>query len=95
MLESSSPVSAHHIAVELCAFLQTQLKFPHLLDAQARLEELGVDSFSLMELMLFVEQRYGRAIPLELLTPENVCTLETLSSCIASVLENENSTLVS
>ncbi|MDA0989644.1 MAG: acyl carrier protein [Verrucomicrobia bacterium] len=50
------------------------------------LADLGVDSFSLMEVILFVERRFGFVMPVEELTPENMATLGALSACLYSLM---------
>ena len=48
----------------------------------APLSELGVDSFALMEIVLFIERRWGVVLPVEQLTRENVRSVASLSRCV-------------
>lgn len=55
-----------------------------LLD-ETPLADVGVDSFALMETVLFIERRYGIVIPVERLTREHVRTVRSLGLCVASL----------
>ena len=67
----------------LCAFLQENvLESSRPFDEQSSLTDAGVDSFSLMELVLFVERRWGIQIPLAMLTRENTASVEAFARCI-------------
>lgn len=79
--------SVSTVRSELVAFLADQILAPDVsCTADAVLADLGVDSFSLMEVVLFVERRWGVALPMERLTPENVHTVDALARCIAEVV---------
>ncbi len=51
---------------------------------EAVLAELGVDSFALMEVMLFVERRFGVVLPVEQLTRDNVRSVASLGRCVVA-----------
>lgn len=56
------------------------------------LEQLGLDSFSIIEIILFIERKYGFVIPDHLLTKETVYSVESLSKCIwENISENNKS----
>lgn len=75
------------IHADLCRFLIEELLDPSVsFDEQAELAALGVDSFALMEVLLFVERRYQVQVPVDLLTPENTRTALSLSACVAAAL---------
>ncbi|MCL4144858.1 UNVERIFIED_CONTAM: hypothetical protein GTU68_009977 [Idotea baltica] len=44
------------------------------------LGDLGVDSFSVVEIVLFLERAFGVALPDEALTPENLKTVNSLAA---------------
>lgn len=46
------------------------------------LREAGIDSFSIVEIILFIETRFGVAIPDEKLLPENFASLSSLSAIV-------------
>lgn len=54
------------------------------IDASTNLKQAGIDSFSTVEIILFIERKFGISIPDEKLLPEN---FETLQALAATVLE--------
>lgn len=56
------------------------------IDALTDLKQAGIDSFSTVEIILFIERRYGVAIPDEKLVPENFKTLLALSAIVQELL---------
>jgi len=75
------------IHADLCRFLVDELLDPSVaFDDHAELSALGVDSFALMEVLLFVERQWNVQVPVELLTPENTHTAAALSACVAEVM---------
>lgn len=57
------------------------------LDRHSGLEESGLDSLKLTQVLLSVEERTGLWLDEENLTPENLETVGTLADCIYDVLE--------
>lgn len=57
------------------------------LDRTSGLEESGLDSLKLTQVLLSVEERTGLWLDEENLTPENLETVGTLADCIYDVLE--------
>ena len=73
-------VSAQALADELGGFLRENILADGVeVGPTTPLDSLGVDSFSLMEVILFVERQYGFLMPVEELTPEIMKTLDALS----------------
>ena len=84
---SADPPSLEAVRVHITDFLRERVLAPDVLvPPEARLDGLGVDSFRLMELILFTEEGFQVSIPLSLLTPENVATIESLSRCVHGVV---------
>lgn len=54
-------------------------------ETHSPLAEAGLDSFSLVELLLFSERAFGVIVPESHLTRENLATLDSLARCIASL----------
>lgn len=52
------------------------------IDEHTDLREAGIDSFSIVEIILFIETRFGVAIPDEKLLPENFANLFSLSAIV-------------
>lgn len=49
------------------------------------LKEIGVDSFSIIEIVLFIERKFGKLIPDHLLVPETFSTLRSLATVIEKI----------
>jgi acyl carrier protein len=56
------------------------------IDASTDLKQAGIDSFSIVEIILFIERRYGVSIPDEKLIPDNFKTLQALSEIVKELL---------
>lgn len=75
------------IAAELRQFLATEvLGRQDAVDDDAVLAELGVDSFALMEVILFIERRWSVVLPMDRLTPEAVRTLRGLTGAVTQAI---------
>lgn len=51
------------------------------------LSELGVDSYSIVEILLFIERKYGFVIPDDELKPENFVDVSSISKTVITVSE--------
>lgn len=56
------------------------------IDADTYLKSAGIDSFSTVEILLFIERKYGTAIPDDKLIPENFRTLRTLAATVHGLM---------
>ena len=56
-----------------------------VISAQSNLRESGIDSYSIVEIILFIERQYSYIIPDHLLKSENFDSVEK----IAAILEQE------
>lgn len=82
---------AEAIAEKLCDFLRNHIIAPGVdFKSDTGLSHLGVDSFSLMEMILFIERCYGLILPPESLTTETLATVESLSQFCAQQLSQTN-----
>ena len=82
------------IAQQLCQFARANLvAHGACFNEHSPLAEAGIDSFSLVELLLYSEQSFGVTVPESHLTHENLTTLSTLAHCIAGLAGNGASTL--
>ena len=52
------------------------------IDAHTNLKDAGIDSFSIVEIILFIERRFGVVITDDKLVPENFKTLSALASIV-------------
>ncbi len=57
------------------------------IDASTNLQQAGIDSFSTVEIILFIERRYGVMIPDDKLIPDNFKTLQALSATVQALLQ--------
>jgi acyl carrier protein len=82
----NQPHDPQSIADQLCRFARTQLLAEEApFDAHTPLTDAGLDSFSLVELLLFSERTFGVSVPESHLTRENLDTLAALGRCIADL----------
>jgi acyl carrier protein len=56
------------------------------IDATTNLQQAGIDSFSTVEIILFIERQYGVVITDDKLIPDNFKTLQALSSTVQELL---------
>ena len=62
-----------------------------MIDAATELQDAGIDSFSIVEIILFIERKYGVAIPDDKMVPENFRTLEALSQTVLGLINAKQS----
>ena len=81
--------SRQEIQGELCRFMgESILASGAPPGPDDSLAGLGVDSFSLMEIVLFIERRFGLVLPVGELTPENIASASALAACVERALAN-------
>ena len=56
------------------------------IDSETNLKQAGIDSFSTVEIILFIERRFGVSIPDEKLLPENFKTLQALAVIVQELM---------
>lgn len=56
------------------------------IDASTNLKHAGIDSFSTVEIILFIERKFGVMIPDDKLIPDNFKTLQALSGIVQELL---------
>jgi len=56
------------------------------IDASSDLKQVGIDSFSTVEIILFIERKFGVAIPDEKLIPDNFRTLNALAAIVLELM---------
>ena len=78
--------NADDIAEELCAFARRRLISESISIApDTPLARIGIDSASLVELLLFIERRFGLGVPDGELTREHLVSLDALARCVAQL----------
>ena len=55
-------------------------------DAGTNLKQAGIDSFSTVEIMLFIERKFGVSIPDEKLIPDNFKTIQSLAAIVLELM---------
>ena len=74
------------ITAQLCRFAQANLVPPGTsLSEHSLLAEVGIDSFALVELLLYSERTFGISVPESHLTHENLASLASLARCIVAL----------
>jgi len=56
------------------------------LEATTDLKQAGIDSFSTVEIILFIERKFGVAIPDDKLVPDNFKTLQALAATVLELM---------
>lgn len=51
------------------------------LDPTQMFADFGIDSMTVVELVMFIEEEFGIVIPADQLTGENLASLESLAAC--------------
>jgi acyl carrier protein len=57
-----------------------------VITATTVLRDIGIDSFSIVEIILFIERKYGVVIPDDQLIPENFRTIQALSVIVNTLI---------
>jgi acyl carrier protein len=74
------------IREELCQFARSNLMAEGKeLSENGALAEAGIDSFSLVELLLYSERAFGVSVPESHLTQANLTSVAALAECIAGL----------
>lgn len=75
------------IIEEIKTYIQQNILAGDLqIDADSDLKNVGIDSFSTVEIILFIERKFGIAIPDEKLLPDNFRTLRALASTVKELM---------
>ena len=76
------------IRAALCEFIRNNLAAPGVtVQADTPLSELGLDSFSIIEIVLFIERNYQLSLPDEALNKENLYSAGTVAVCVRHYME--------
>jgi acyl carrier protein len=89
MIPETDPIV---IAAKLCEFARTNFVAEGVdFDENSPLSQAGIDSFALVELVLFCERVLGVRVPDSHLTPDNLASMSSLANCIAGLARNSKS----
>lgn len=71
------------IELDIIHFLETNIVNEKCsIPADKPLRDIGIDSFSIVEIILFIERKYGKVIPDEQLLPENFKTVQAIAQLV-------------
>ena len=76
------------IIAEIKKYIETNILDSDIkIDANTVLPDAGIDSFSIVEIILFIERKYGVAITDDKLVPENFRTLTALAATVQGLIK--------
>ena len=82
-----SQPTQEQIIAELTDFVSTNIVDGSIaIEPDTVLTQVGVDSFSIIELVLFLERNYGIALQEKDMLPENFKTINALATCAIGYL---------
>lgn len=75
-------ISKEHISNELVKFIQTTILDSSItINAETQFKDIGIDSMSIIELVLFIERKFNISLSDKDLIPENLKSVSTLTEC--------------
>jgi acyl carrier protein len=82
-------MNSESIIAEIKIYIEKNILAPGIqINAATNLKEVGIDSFSTVEIILFIERRFGVSIPDEKLVPDNFKTLQALAATVLELMPN-------
>lgn len=85
---TNSRLGFETLAGELCRFLRTSVVDESVgFDENTPLDRIGLDSVSIVEMLLFIERRFGIEIPDSCLTHKNLESVASLARCALDLPE--------
>ena len=76
------------IETDIITFLVNNIVAPNTVITDTTiLRDIGIDSFSIVEIILFIERKYGVVIPDDQLIPENFRTIQALSDIVNTLIK--------
>ena len=81
-------MKVERIETDIITFLVNNIVAPNtVVTATTILRDIGIDSFSIVEIILFIERKYGVVIPDDQLIPENFRTIQALSIIVNTLIK--------
>lgn len=75
------------IIAEIKNYIQKNILAENIqIEAATDLKQAGIDSFSTVEIILFIERKFDVVIPDEKLVPENFKTLQSLAATVLELM---------
>jgi len=80
-------ISIENICIELLLFVQSSILDSSVsISPETHFSEIGIDSMSIIELVLFIERKFDVSISEKDLSPENLKSIQTLAECTLKYL---------
>ena len=80
-------MDANLIIAEIKSYIEKNILAAAVqIDADTNLKQVGIDSFSTVEIILFIERRFGVSIPDEKLVPDNFKTIQALAATVVELM---------
>jgi acyl carrier protein len=77
----------NHILIKIKSFVENSIIGNNVvLKPETNLSETGIDSFSTIEIILFIERQFGLRIPDSELTKDNLSSLKNISTTVWRLL---------
>lgn len=81
------PINSEIITQQLIQYLQSEiLDEPITVNAETPFAELGIESYAVIQLVLFIERKFGVELPESDLTSTNLRSISSLATCTAQYL---------
>lgn len=75
-------ISKDNISDELIKFVQENILDKHVkLDPETPFSDIGIDSMSTIQIVLFIERKFKVALSEKELTPDNLRSIRSLTEC--------------
>lgn len=82
-------VQLHDIEAKLCTFIEIDLlEETHKIHPETPLLEMGIDSLSIIELLLYSERTFQLNLPDQIMTKENLQSVRHFAICIKSYMHD-------
>lgn len=76
------PINKSMISLQMVKYLNSEIMDEPLeFDPATPFSEIGVESYDIIQLVLFIERKFGIEIPESELIPENLESIDTLAAC--------------
>ena len=80
------PLDLKSVSEQLCEFLRSDVLAEGVsFDETTPLTRLGIDSLSIVELLLLIERRFGIAVPESRLTRASLHSVAALARCVCEL----------
>ncbi len=87
-----SPPAVDALREQLASFVRAEIVSPEITFTYTTpLRKIGIDSYSIVELVLFIERRFKVTMPESELTPGNLESIDSLAQCVHRIASGEQS----